>query len=276
MKKDSDDETEGSNTSVKSIPDANTCQHLPLIASETVPVRSNRRHLVRSTPSTGLHLKHPLAKETSFEEDELTENGDEDSDEDQLNDLPFTENGEYLYPGEKATGRQDQTLARASLSQAAAQDRHEEFQGLLEESAALVDRMLGAPSSPSPPPPQPQHQQPTAFPNGSEIVSTYIPGASSSTDTVRRGGSVLGSLMRMEYQRQHAARTASTRRRPKPTKRLTQRNLKPKQQRDLTFEEDKIIVSLNEERRGCTQCSYFFFIATDYIETQEGWNEINL
>jgi hypothetical protein len=113
--------------------------------------------------------------------------------------------------------------------------------------------MLGAPSSPVAPSPQlqQQQQQPSAFPNGSEIVSTYIPGASTSTDTVRRGGSVLGSLMRMEYQRQQAARTASTRQRPKPTKRRTQPKLKPKQQRDLTFEEDKIIVSRNTKRRGC-------------------------
>ncbi|CAO3584096.1 unnamed protein product [Absidia cylindrospora] len=142
MDKESDDDTETSNSSIKSDNNTTTCQDdIPSPTSRPAIPRpshlrsNNNRRFVRSTPATGLDYTHPLATETTFEDDDdkaesVVDEEYGNNDNGTMYGIPEIDHGEYLYPLDEngTTERQQgQNLTRASLSHADAKDRHEQF-----------------------------------------------------------------------------------------------------------------------------------------------------
>ncbi|KAI8086365.1 uncharacterized protein BX664DRAFT_282229 [Halteromyces radiatus] len=198
MKKDSDEETEGTETpkSHQSV----TFQPNITISSPPSPKKKPHRPKTSSSSSYDQHfLKHPLATETVFDETEKT-------DTEELDDDTISEEEEQQQLSSLDIDQPGRELARASISHADAKDRHGEFQNLLAESAALVDRMLGDPRTA-----MEQHEAHYHEPSSDtdpfvEDVS-HLPSYLTQKSThlyhpPRRGGSVLGSLMKLEHQRQ--------------------------------------------------------------------------
>ncbi|ORZ10753.1 hypothetical protein BCR42DRAFT_421951, partial [Absidia repens] len=142
MKNESDDETVGSTSSTISS-NSNSCQEEPLIPNppKRTPSRPqlkpNVPRFMKSTPSDFVR-QHPLATETSFEKNIVELDNDDISTKFDVTDQDERGTAEPSDIGQHAIN-----LATASLSHSAAKDRHEEFQSLLAESAALVERMIG-------------------------------------------------------------------------------------------------------------------------------------
>ncbi|CAO3585708.1 unnamed protein product [Absidia cylindrospora] len=226
-----DDETVGSTSSTISS-NSNSCQEEPLIpiAPKRTPSRPqlkpNVARFIKSTPSSDFVRQHPLATETSFEKTNAELDNDDISTKVDITDLDERDIAE---PSD--IGQHTNSLAKASLSHVAAKDRHEEFQSLLTESAALVERMIGGGSHSTLG--NNTHQNDSEASN--EGTTSYASQKQSHTaTTVQRSGSVLGSLMRLEHQLQH----------PRPPHSATKikKGNRNKIKTDVTFEDDKIIV----------------------------------